>query len=107
MSYLPDETLTDPQRPFPVSIKGPLTTPVGGGIRSLNVTLRQELDLYVCMRPVRWYEGLPSPLRDPVGMDVVIFQGKHRGHLHRHRIPGRQPGTVQTWLAELSKKHAG
>ncbi len=61
-------------RNHPASIKGPLTTPVGGGMRSLNVTLRQELDLYVCQRPVRWYPGLPSPLRDPAGLDLVVFR---------------------------------
>ncbi|MDK2981209.1 MAG: isocitrate dehydrogenase [Chloroflexota bacterium] len=71
--YLPASTL-DTLRQHTASIKGPLTTPVGGGIRSLNVTMRQALDLYVCMRPVRWYEGLPSPLRDPAGMDVVTFR---------------------------------
>ncbi len=71
--YLPAATL-ETLKQHPASIKGPLTTPVGGGIRSLNVTMRQELDLYVCMRPVRWYAGLPSPLRDPAGMDVVTFR---------------------------------
>ena len=71
--YLPVETL-ETLKQHAASIKGPLTTPVGGGIRSLNVTMRQELDLYVCMRPVRWYEGLPSPLRNPTGMDVVTFR---------------------------------
>jgi isocitrate dehydrogenase len=71
--YLPAETL-ETLKKHTASIKGPLTTPVGGGIRSLNVTMRQELDLYVCMRPVRWYEGLPSPLCDPQGMDVVTFR---------------------------------
>ncbi len=71
--WLPKETL-ETLKKHTANIKGPLTTPVGGGIRSLNVTLRQELDLYVCMRPVRWYEGLPSPLKNPAGMDVVIFR---------------------------------
>jgi len=71
--WLPKETLRALKN-YKVSIKGPLTTPVGGGIRSLNVTLRQELDLYVCLRPVHWYEGLPSPHRDPSGMDIVIFR---------------------------------
>ena len=71
--YLPAATL-DTLKQHPASIKGPLTTPVGGGIRSLNVSMRQALDLYVCMRPVRWYEGLPSPLRNPAGMDVVTFR---------------------------------
>jgi isocitrate dehydrogenase len=72
-SWLPDETL-DAFRDFLVGIKGPLTTPVGGGIRSLNVALRQILDLYVCLRPVRWYEGVPSPVRKPQDVDMVIFR---------------------------------
>jgi len=71
--WLPDETLVA-VRDFVVSIKGPLTTPVGGGIRSLNVALRQQLDLYVCMRPVRYYEGTPSPLKEPQHTDMVIFR---------------------------------
>jgi isocitrate dehydrogenase len=72
-SWLPDETL-DTIRRHRVAIKGPLTTPVGGGIRSLNVTLRQKLDLYACIRPVRYFEGVPSPMRDPQKLDVVIFR---------------------------------
>ncbi len=71
--YLPDETL-EALREFKVGIKGPLTTPVGGGIRSINVTLRQRLDLYACVRPVRWYRGVPSPLKHPEKVDVVIFR---------------------------------
>jgi isocitrate dehydrogenase len=71
--WLPDETM-DAIREFSVAIKGPLTTPVGGGIRSLNVTLRQDLDLYVCLRPVRYYDGTPSPLREPQKTDMVIFR---------------------------------
>lgn len=71
--WLPDETL-EVVRDFVVSIKGPLTTPVGGGIRSLNVTLRQELDLYVCLRPIRYFEGTPSPLREPEKTNMVIFR---------------------------------
>ncbi|NLF74394.1 MAG: isocitrate dehydrogenase (NADP(+)) [Chloroflexi bacterium] len=71
--YLPQETF-DALREFLIGIKGPLTTPVGGGFRSLNVTLRQVLDLYACVRPVRWYEGVPSPLREPQNVDVVIFR---------------------------------
>ncbi len=70
---LPEETL-EACREYRVSIKGPLTTPVGGGIRSLNVALRQELDLYVCLRPVRWYRGVPSPVRRPELTDMVIFR---------------------------------
>jgi len=71
--WLPDETL-DAVKDFVVSIKGPLTTPVGGGIRSLNVTLRQQLDLFVCLRPVRYFAGTPSPLREPEYTDMVIFR---------------------------------
>ena len=71
--WLPDDTV-EAVRDFRVSIKGPLTTPVGGGIRSLNVALRQILDLYACVRPVRYYQGVPSPVREPDKMDVVIFR---------------------------------
>ncbi len=71
--WLPKETL-DLMRSGLVSIKGPLTTPVGGGIRSLNVALRQELDLYACVRPVRWYEGTPSPVKSPQDVDMIIFR---------------------------------
>jgi isocitrate dehydrogenase len=72
-SWLPDETL-EAFREFLVGIKGPLTTPVGGGIRSLNVALRQILDLYACVRPVRWFEGVPSPVKRPDQVDMVIFR---------------------------------
>ncbi len=72
-TWLPDETL-EALREFSVGIKGPLTTPVGGGMRSLNVTLRQDLDLYVCLRPVRYYTGTPSPLKEPEKTDMVIFR---------------------------------
>lgn len=72
-NWLPDETL-DVFRDYLVGIKGPLTTPVGGGIRSLNVALRQILDLYVCLRPVRWYNGVPSPVKNPGAVDMVIFR---------------------------------
>src|SRR5215210_400305 len=71
--WLPAETL-EALRDYVVSIKGPMTTPVGGGIRSLNVALRQELDLYVCLRPVRWFRGVPSPLKDPSRTNMVIFR---------------------------------
>src|SRR5690242_21460264 len=71
--WLPEETLAA-SKEFVVSIKGPLTTPVGGGIRSINVALRQELDLYVCLRPVRWFTGVPSPVREPEKTDMVIFR---------------------------------
>jgi isocitrate dehydrogenase len=72
-SWLPDETVAA-CREYLVSIKGPLTTPVGGGIRSLNVALRQMLDLYVCLRPVRWFKGVPSPVKSPEKVDMVIFR---------------------------------
>jgi isocitrate dehydrogenase len=71
--WLPAETL-DVIRSHLVAIKGPLTTPVGGGIRSLNVALRQQLDLYACVRPVRWFEGVPSPVKDPGAVDMIIFR---------------------------------
>ncbi len=72
-TWLPDETVAA-CREYLVSIKGPLTTPIGGGIRSLNVALRQMLDLYVCLRPVRWFRGVPSPVRNPGEVDMVIFR---------------------------------
>jgi isocitrate dehydrogenase len=72
-NYMPEETF-DALREYVVGIKGPLTTPVGGGFRSLNVTLRQVLDLYQCVRPVRWFNGVPSPLKNPQEVDVVIFR---------------------------------
>ncbi len=72
-NWLPDETV-EAFEDYLIGIKGPLTTPVGGGIRSLNVTLRQLLDLYVCLRPVRWFEGVPSPVKHPEKVDMVIFR---------------------------------
>jgi isocitrate dehydrogenase len=72
-SWLPDETV-DAFREFLVGIKGPLTTPIGGGMRSLNVALRQMLDLYVCLRPVRWFKGVPSPVKNPDKVDMTIFR---------------------------------
>jgi isocitrate dehydrogenase len=72
-TWLPDETV-EAYRQYLVGIKGPLTTPIGKGIRSLNVALRQMLDLYVCLRPVRWFKGVPSPVRDPSKVDMVIFR---------------------------------
>jgi isocitrate dehydrogenase len=72
-NYMPEETF-DALREFLIGIKGPLTTPVGGGFRSLNVTLRQVLDLYSCVRPVRWYRGVPSPVKRPEDVDVVIYR---------------------------------
>ncbi|MCH8838361.1 MAG: NADP-dependent isocitrate dehydrogenase [Candidatus Marinimicrobia bacterium] len=72
-SWLPEETLTA-VREYLIAIKGPLTTPIGGGIRSINVALRQKLDLYVCLRPVKWYQGVPSPVKHPERVDMVIFR---------------------------------
>ena len=72
-NWLPDETLSAIKEHY-IAIKGPLTTPVGGGIRSLNVALRQELDLYTCLRPVRWFKGVPSPVKEPGKVDMVIFR---------------------------------
>ena len=72
-NWLPDESI-EQCREYLVSIKGPLTTPIGGGMRSLNVALRQLLDLYVCLRPVRWYKGVPSPVKSPENVDMVIFR---------------------------------
>lgn len=72
-NWLPDETL-DAFREYLVGIKGPLSTPIGGGIRSLNVALRQILDLYVCLRPVRWYQGVPSPVKNPAAVNMVLFR---------------------------------
>ena len=71
--HLPEDTLKA-VREYPVSIKGPLATPIGGGIRSLNVALRQALDLYVCLRPVRYFTGTPSPVKAPEKVDMVIFR---------------------------------
>src|SRR6058998_1642354 len=71
--WLPEESLAI-LKEFVVSIKGPLTTPVGGGIRSLNVALRQELDLYVCLRPIQYFKGVPSPLKEPEKTNMVIFR---------------------------------
>ena len=71
--WLPEET-KQAMRDGLISIKGPLTTPVGGGIRSLNVALRQQLDLFACVRPVRWFQGTPSPVKDPGAVDMIIFR---------------------------------
>src|SRR3954449_757165 len=72
-SWLPDETI-EVFKEYLIGIKGPLTTPIGGGFRSLNVALRQILDLYVCLRPVRWFQGVPSPVKHPEKVDMVIFR---------------------------------
>ena len=90
--WLPDETV-DAFREYLVGIKGPLTTPIGGGIRSLNVALRQMLDLYVCLRPVRWFKGVPSPGEAPREGRHGDLPREHRGHLRRHRVRERQRPT--------------
>jgi isocitrate dehydrogenase len=72
-SWLPDDTIAAMDH-YLVAIKGPLTTPVGGGFRSLNVALRQQLDLFACVRPVRWFHGVPSPVKEPEKVDMVIFR---------------------------------
>jgi len=84
-TWLPDETV-EACKHYLVSIKGPLTTPVGGGISSLNVALRQLLDMYVCLRPVRWFQGVPSPVKKSRSRQYGDFSGKHRGYLRRYRI---------------------
>ena len=104
---------------YVVSIKGPLTTPVGGGIRSLNVALRQELDLYVCLRPVRWFKGVPSPVKEPEKIDMVIFRensediyagiewaaGVRRGE-EGHRLPDQGNGRQEDPLpGHLGDRH--
>ena len=76
-NWLPDETIEVIQKEK-IALKGPLTTPVGGGIRSLNVALRQTLDLFACVRPVRYFPGVPSPLKEPEKVDMVIFREKDR-----------------------------
>ena len=88
-NWLPDDTI-EAFKEFLVGIKGPLTTPVGGGIRSLNVALRQMLDLYVCLRPVQYFKGVPSPVKNPGEGRHGHLPRKHGGHLRRHRFRGRQ-----------------
>ena len=87
-NWLPDDTV-EAFKEFLVGIKGPLTTPVGGGIRSLNVALRQMLDLYVCLRPVQYFTGVPSPVKHPGEGGHGDLPREHRGHLRRHRIRRR------------------
>jgi isocitrate dehydrogenase len=92
--WLPDETV-DTFRSHLVGIKGPLTTPVGGGIRSLNVALRQILDLYVCLRPVRWYRGVPSPVRTPELVDMVIFRENTEDVYAGRELEAGSEGAIQ------------
>ena len=87
-TWLPEDTLAA-FREYLVGIKGPLTTPVGGGIRSLNVALRQQLDLYVCLRPVKYFEGVPSPVKRPDLVDMVIFRENSEDNLRRYRMASR------------------
>lgn len=101
-NWLPDDTLTA-FREYLVGIKGPLTTPVGGGIRSLNVALRQLLDLYVCLRPVRWFEGVPSPVKHPEQTDMVIFRENTEDIYAGVEFQHGQPETEQ--FKSLLKEH--
>jgi isocitrate dehydrogenase len=107
-SWLPDETL-DAFREFHVGIKGPLTTPVGGGIRSLNVALRQLLDLFVCLRPVRYFQGVPSPVRQPELVDMVIFRENTEDIYAGIEYAGGTPESqkVLDFLAREFPKEAG
>src|SRR5580658_5349000 len=89
-SWLPDETV-EAFAEYLVGIKGPLTTPVGGGIRSLNVSLRQDLDLYVCLRPVRYFKGVPSPLKEPWHTNMVIFRENSEDIYAGIEWPGDSP----------------
>ncbi len=108
-SWLPEATL-DACREYLVAIKGPLTTPIGGGIRSLNVALRQILDLYVCLRPVRWFEGVPSPVKTPEQVDMVIFRENtediYAGIEFEHGTPECEDflSTFKTNFPDLHKK---
>ncbi len=92
--WLPDETV-DAIRDFRIAIKGPLTTPVGGGIRSLNVALRQLLDLYACVRPVRYFKGVDSPVKHPERMDVVIYRENTEDVSIRDRMEIGHPGSEE------------
>ena len=108
-SWLPDETV-EAFREFLVGIKGPLTTPIGGGIRSLNVALRQMLDLYVCLRPVRWFKGVPSPVKHPEKVDMVIFRENtediyagiefEQGTRGLQEVPGAFQGSVSQGIRQ-------
>jgi isocitrate dehydrogenase len=99
--WMPEDTLTA-FREYLVGIKGPLTTPVGGGIRSLNVALRQQLDLYVCLRPVRWFEGVPSPVKRPQDVDMVIFRENTEDIYAGIEYPAFSPEAKKliAWLSE-------
>ena len=101
--WLPEETLAI-VKDYVVSIKGPLTTPVGGGIRSLNVALRQELDLYVCLRPVRYFKGVPSPVKEPEKIDMVIFRENSEDIYAGHRMGGRIATSAKKVIDFLMKE---
>src|SRR6202008_474388 len=103
----PDETV-DAFREFLIGIKGPLTTPVGGGIRSLNVALRQLLDLYVCLRPVRYFKGVPSPVKRPELVDMVIFRENTEDIYAGLEVEAGSPEAkrMREMLAELGGKGA-
>src|SRR6187401_2832838 len=103
-NWLPDETV-EAFRHYLVGIKGPLTTPVGGGIRSLNVALRQLLDLYVCLRPVRWFAGVPSPVKHPAQVDMVIFRENTEDIYAGLEVEEGTPEAKR--LIELLKKELG
>jgi isocitrate dehydrogenase len=102
--WLPEETLAA-LREYVVSIKGPLTTPVGGGIRSLNVTLRQELDLYVCLRPVQYFKGVPSPLKEPEKTNMVIFRENSEDIYAGIEYEARSPQALK--LIRFLQEHMG
>ncbi len=97
-SWLPDDTIKAIAK-YLVAIKGPLTTPVGGGFRSLNVALRQQLDLYACVRPVRWFTGVPSPGEATGAGGHGDLPREHGGHLRRHRVQGRHRRRRSGWCA--------
>ena len=99
--WLPDETV-ESFRTHLIGIKGPLTTPIGGGFRSLNVALRQLLDLYVCLRPVRWFEGVPSPVKRPELVDMVIFRENTEDVYAGMEVEARTPEaeTLRAYLIE-------
>ena len=94
----PDETVAA-CREYYVSIKGPLTTPVGGGIRSLNVALRQLLDLYVCLRPVQYFKGVPSPVKHPEKVDMVIFRENTEDIYAGIDYQAGSPEAIVTWVS--------
>ena len=97
-NWLPDDTV-EAFKEYLVGIKGPLTTPVGGGIRSLNVALRQMLDLYVCLRPVQWFTGVPSPVKHPEKVDMTIFRENTEDIYAGIEYAGGSPGRKKFWTS--------